>query len=237
MPDYPTDGGDDVIPDFPTDDGDVVIPNDPFLPDEEQEDSAPVVTTPPSDNITDDSYDGSGIGANAANPFKVDTDVAKTLNTDGCTALQQDKNGRERGLCWAATVATMVNYRSGKRMLESYTIADEMNINYDSGGTMYDMTRALSNYGYSYGTSNQQLSMDSVVSYINDKQPLGLCAYSSAGGHAVTIVGYSNESNNKTLTIWNSGNHQMQTCTYQSSGTSFTYGGYRFTWYSTVYPN
>lgn len=178
-----------------------------------------------------------GIGAYSDKPFSVDTATAKTLNTSGCAVLQQDQKGTERGLCWAATTATIVNYRSGKKQLEAYNVADYMGIGYDQGGTLNDIKNAIGHYGFSYTAVQQQISLNNVISMIDAKKPIAMCAYASAGGHAVTIVGYSNATNNQTVTIWNSGNHQMQTCTYQSSGTSFTYGGYKFTWYGTVYPN
>jgi hypothetical protein len=187
----------------------------------------------PVEPVTPDNIEpGSGIGAYSDKPFLVDTDGAKTLNTEGCNVLQQDKNGIERGLCWAATTATIVNYRSGKKQLEAYDVADYMHIGYDNGGTLYDIQNALSHYGFEYSAINQPLSMQAISEAINDKKPICMCAYSFAGGHAVTLVGYTSD----TITLWNSGNHQMQTCTYSQSGTSFVYAGYRFTWQETVTP-
>ena len=47
---------------------------------------------------------------------------------DYCLVLQNDETGKQRGLCWAATCATMIRYSTGNRSNESFQIANEMGI-------------------------------------------------------------------------------------------------------------
>lgn len=47
---------------------------------------------------------------------------------DYCLVLQNDETGKQRGLCWAATCATMIRYSTGNRSIESFQIANEMGI-------------------------------------------------------------------------------------------------------------
>ena len=62
------------------------------------------------------------------------------------------------GLCWAASVATIVNYRNGT----AYTaknVADRMGIEYNTGGTLENASLALNLYGvacFGYKVNNQK---------------------------------------------------------------------------------
>ena len=54
--------------------------------------------------------DSSHLGANG---FLVNQPTYKFLNTNYCLVLQTDENGTQRGLCWAATAATIIRYLNG----------------------------------------------------------------------------------------------------------------------------
>lgn len=77
----------------------------------------------------------SSIGAKASNPFLVKTSTSKILNTSGCLVNQRDSSGKSRGMCWAASVATIVRYMKGNSYLTAYNVCDKMGIDYDKGGT------------------------------------------------------------------------------------------------------
>ena len=51
--------------------------------------------------------------------------------------------------CWAASVATIINYLRGTNV-SAAKICDVMNIDYDAGGSIYDKQNALIKYGIFY---------------------------------------------------------------------------------------
>lgn len=110
------------------------------------------------------------------------------------------------GLCWAACVATVVNYIQGKN-LSAKQIADLMGINYNDGGNIYDDEKALHHYNIDYSAIDERLSFDTIRRNIADKKPIIMSCKTEdlMDGHAVTIVGYRSRLNKDNfLTIWNS---------------------------------
>lgn len=177
-----------------------------------------------------------GIGRLSSNPFLINNSFNKVLNTNGCHVNQRDKNGKKRGLCWAACVATSVRYYKGVANVYAYTIADKMNVNYDDGAGISTMKSALSTYGMSYTAKADTVSFSTLKNQIGNKRCVIICgANAKVGGHAVTMFGYA-DSTSKTISLWDSNDESVIVSTYiSSSAFNFTSGGQSFTWIKTVY--
>ena len=169
-----------------------------------------------------------------ANGFSINDPTYKILNMDYCFVLQNDEFGNQRGLCWAATCATMIRYCTGNRSIESFQLANEMGIEYDVGAGISIMRQALINHGCTiqYQALNRKAaSITEVMHNINNQYPIAMVGTrysngSAVAGHAVTIIGY----NGSTLIYWNSASGQMTVTTFSSNSTSFTTGSLVYNW-------
>lgn len=144
-------------------------------------------------------------------------------------------------LCWAASVATIVNYRKGT----SYTaknIADAMGRGYDEGGYPTLSVNALTKYGVqNYSVLNGIPTFSVVMDHIKSKKPFqieGTTYEKDVDNHAVTAYGFRNLESGKYIILWDSNlNNQtggVSICTYNDEGLTFTSGTHNFTWYRTV---
>lgn len=176
------------------------------------------------------------VGAFAPNPFSISNDNTKLLNTNECLVNQQDSNGQERGMCWAATVASTVRYMRGNNTLTAQQVCDYMGIDYDTGATIEEMQDAFSRYGLSFKIKTKHSTWKEITQNISKKKPIGMAAFSTLGGHAVTLIGYSQQGN-KTITLWNSGNQKVQTTTFKSdtADVTFIYSSAKWYWDSSLY--
>lgn len=145
------------------------------------------------------------------------------------------------GLCWAASAATIINYRRGS----SYTaknIADTMGIGYNSGATINQMASALCQYGLDYSAFYSTIGFGTVKSEIYMGYPFVVSGNSSAGnGHAVTAYGYRDLAGGEYVMLWNSamnnGQGGVTISQYKSSGMTYTTGSTAYTWSRTVKAN
>lgn len=169
-----------------------------------------------------------------ANGFSINDPTYKILNMDYCLVLQNDETGKQRGLCWAATCATMIRYSTGNRSIESFQIANEMGIGYDVGADIFTMRQVLINHGCTiqYQALNRKaISITEVMHNINNQYPLAMVGtrYNNGypiAGHAVTIIGY----NGSNLIYWNSASGQMTVAAFSASSTNFTTGSLVYNW-------
>lgn len=150
----------------------------------------------------------------------------------------QGQYGRQ--MCWAASVATIVNYIKGTNYT-AWNVCDAMGKGYDAGGDIYDKKKALAYYGINYVEKLGQSAFSSIISDINAKRPIGMSTTSAMGGHAVTLYGYRNLANGKYIMIWdsnlNSGEGDLLITSYKSTGTTFSYSSVSFTWINSVVNN
>lgn len=191
-----------------------------------------------SSNILQKDYStfAGGIGRYATNPLFINTSTAKLLNTTSVLVNQQDKNGVERNLCWAAVVATIVRYNNGVDNVHAYTVADKMGIGYDTEAGIETMVSALSEYNITYQYDLDRISFSKLQSIIANLRPIVLGGVTSFyAGHAVTIIGYSTNTGTNTFTFWNSGTRSSQICTYGNGKPSFSYNGYTYYWDLSAY--
>lgn len=144
------------------------------------------------------------------------------------------------GLCWAATVATIVNYRKGTN-ITAKEVANAMGIGYNDGGRDEDVWNALSKYGlYTYYTMYDQVkSFSTITKHIQSQYPMRVSGRNAAGeGHSVTLYGYRSLSNGKYIMLWNSalngGDGGVSIVGYSSSNLVFSTGSDNFTWDKTT---
>ena len=141
------------------------------------------------------------------------------------------------GLCWAASVATTVNYIKGKNITPQ-NVADLLEIGYDAGGDIDDDEKALEHYGVYYKAVKNTLSFETIRKNISQKKPIIMSCKTSDYllGHAVTLIGFAtvNGADNKLITIWNSalnnGNGGLTVVRYSDNGVSIQSSGKVFIW-------
>jgi hypothetical protein len=159
--------------------------------------------------------------------------------------VDQKVNGTQRGLCWAATVASMCRFEkpSSYGTLTAKQVADYMGIGYDSGGTNANAKKALSHYLSSpYSpTTTSVLSDDAIKTVINNADPAYMRNKRKTGFwpwsfdyHAVALTGYSFTSRGSTIQIMDPAYEQFKTATKSGSNWSFAFGDTTFTWQDTV---
>lgn len=146
-------------------------------------------------------------------------------------------NGQGQGrydLCWAATVATIVNYLQGKNQTAK-NVADKIGIGYVAA-TDEQMRAALKKYGVSYVYRNVQLYFSTVMENIQMLKPIGIMGAPTTGniGHAVTLYGYRKLADGNYIMIWdsngNDGTGGMFVTSYNPNGTTFVSAGASYTW-------
>lgn len=159
--------------------------------------------------------------------------------------VDQNVDGTQRGLCWAATVASMCKYEkpSTYGTLTAKEIADYMNVGYDEGGTDTDAKYALKDYlGSPYvPTITGVLSDDAIKTVIDNNDPAYMANQRKTGywpwntaGHAVALIGYSFTSTGDTIVIMDPAYEKIKAATRVRGVWSFSFGDTSFSWKSTV---
>lgn len=141
--------------------------------------------------------------------------------------------------CWAATVATIANYRLDKK-LTAKQVASAMGKNEKQGATLDESQSALRKYGLFFSRRESYAPFDIVKLNIQNHSPMFMGGTCYSEGHAVTIYGYKEVVGEQSLMIWdsasntNTGNSYM--VQYNGAGTVFSsQPGYTvFTWNSTL---
>lgn len=154
-----------------------------------------------------------------------------TSSSKICSLYNKKEQGNY-GLCWAANVATICNYRLGTN-ITAKNVADRMGIGYNKGADIMDAQIALTSYGVSYNNLNMstsRMSWTSLKTNINNKYPVYVSAKTPTSGHAVTAYGYSVSAGTNYVILWNSGTGNSITATYKTSGTTFSYNNSTYTW-------
>ena len=149
-------------------------------------------------------------------------------------SLYKKRGQGSLNVCWAASVATICNYRRGT----NYTatgIADDMNISYDAGASIEVAQSALSMHEVSYSNlnknSNSKMTWSTLKRNINGYLPVYVSAKISGSGHAVVAYGYSTTTAGTNYVIlWNPGTANSITVEFKSSGTTFAYSNKTWTW-------
>ena len=164
-----------------------------------------------------------------------------TLETEECAITNFVYQG-SYNICWAACVATIVNYKKGYS-LTAGNVATKMGHNYTAddyaGASLSETVSALSRYGLTYGSSGK-LSWSNVKSRINADQPFIVCIEEGSinAGHMLTGYGYSCQygdsevdADSRYLQVWDP-NGAKRSFSYYAS--SYSLYGYSWTWTYTI---
>lgn len=137
-------------------------------------------------------------------------------------------------LCWAACVATIVNFKKGLS-LTAMNVADEMGINYMAGAGAGEMNDALAAYGLNYSLYYGKLSWSTVKSRIHSKKPFIMVVDAGAEkAHAIVAYAYSyfqDDSdvymNERCISVWDPRDENVSWPYYN---TTVFIKGYYFRW-------
>lgn len=172
--------------------------------------------------------------------IKLNAPDGYTPTMTGVTCQLYNPQGQGHfGLCWAASVATIVNYRIGST-LDAQTVADEENVSYNAPGTLENVVNSLHRFTLTkYTSAKYQITWSQIQKNIIDNQrPIYVSAKSSVGGHGVVCFGCKELNSIRYLNIWNPGDNdgkgKASIIRYSASGTSFTFANYTWVWTYTV---
>lgn len=160
-----------------------------------------------------------------------DDDTLYGVVSGRCNITNFVKQG-SYNLCWAASVATIVNYKKHKSFSAKH-IANAMNISYDTGATLGQTLSAVRHYGLSYNSKERKITWSLIKKRITtNNRPFIVALSSSIGGHMITAYGYYSSSGlTKAVEYWDP----------NGAKGAFIYGepvhlyGYEFQWVATVY--
>ncbi len=137
-------------------------------------------------------------------------------------------------ICWAASIATIVNYRLGT----NYTakdICDNEGLEY-KGANIDTKQQALKTYGLFYDKMTSQLSWELIVKNINNKYLIAASTFDGRGnGHSITVYGYKFTNANKYIVLHNPGTNDTQIVLYKTGGSTYTYNNKTWTWTKSLY--
>jgi hypothetical protein len=168
---------------------------------------------------------------------KIDTGNKKEEYTPGlrkndygyvCKLFNQKGQG-SLPICWAASVATIVNYIQGKNVTAKQVCR---NINHKyTGGNIDTKEKALNSYGIKYTQKrNRQLNWSEIVENIQRKSPIAASTFSKESGHAITIYGYRTMQKEKSVIFWNSADEDFHYMSYKNGKFAFEFNNKFFVW-------
>lgn len=163
--------------------------------------------------------------ASSVEGFSIYTDTYKLLQMEDRMVSQRWYDGQQKELCWAATAATIIRYMTQTSNIWAYTIAMELGISPDNGGTMDDIYDAMMRHMNKTQMDNYQVldrnadSITEIYHNINNRFPIAMgtvdTTFNSNLGHAVTLIGYDG----KILIYWDSQTEEIMTTEYTGART------------------
>ncbi|MDE7425042.1 MAG: hypothetical protein K2N51_15380 [Lachnospiraceae bacterium] len=137
--------------------------------------------------------------------------------------------------CWAASVATIVNYKKNKN-LTVYDICNKMGISVYEGANLIETRDALNSYGLLYHIKEAYLVWGYICKNIDKDKPFCMALQTAKKeGHIVTGYGYISSSNGtKKIVVWDP-NGSIRIVEYKSDKTAMTIDGKSFVWVATLY--
>lgn len=172
--------------------------------------------------------------------FNINQTYYKVLEMAYCNVDQKDKSGTPRGLCWAATAATIIRYRTGNRTITGWQLADELGIDYNRGGYPDEAYEAMKRHGAvenQYVVVPREVNSSTEIKHnINNQFPIYVdTKYNAFVGHAVTLIGYQEQNSIMTIIYWNSASLKIETTQYAETGrTAFHFGTKKYTWQNSI---
>lgn len=163
-------------------------------------------------------------------------------STSKICSLYSSQGQQNYGRCWAASIATILNYLNGTSITAA-NVCDRMNIGYDTGASISTAMNAMASYTTPSYTNliYSQASFSNVKTNIGAKKPMYLSTVKTSdsnSGHAVVLYGYQTISVSDYVVLWNpglnSGAGGTQIVYYSSTGTTFAYNNSTYKWRYTL---
>ncbi len=162
------------------------------------------------------------------------TDNVNGLKGSRICALYNPQRQYNLPICWAASVATIVNYRLGTNY-SAIDVCDRMESEY-VGKTVSFMKDSLKKYGITYNISYSQMNLGVIRAKIDNKYPISMISSNADGGwHATTLYGYTIATNGNYIVMHNPGTGSCSTIQYNTSGTTYSYNNKTFTWLQSLH--
>ena len=124
------------------------------------------------------------------------------LKIGGALILHNPMGQYNYNMCWAACVATVVNYKQ-KASINPFEVCQKMAVPYDAGGSIYNIRDALNAYGVAYSkVRNKMLSWSEVKDNIDNKHPIVAILTNEhiSTVHSVVVFGYT--ASDKYINFW-----------------------------------
>lgn len=175
-----------------------------------------------------------------------ETAVIYTNNLKNYPITNQRINGKECGCCWAATIASILQFEKPGQYssITAKTICDEMGVGYNEGATNSKAKKTLAHYlpsNYVPTTYSRALIWPEIKTVIDNVDPAYLGCTRHYGflnlgtkGHAVALCGYSFSSSEIKVKIMDPAYEKYKWCTLKDGKWTFDFGKYHYTWTDTI---
>ena len=138
----------------------------------------------------------------------------------------------KKPICWAASAATICNYRTGE-----YINADQFKETACGNASLTSVKNTMQNYGIYYpyiGVGVGDMAWNTLKKNIKNRFPIYIGARGPKKSHAIVNHGYAVNNGKKYVHFWNPGiNYGLGdsvVAEYNSKGTSFAYNNSVYTW-------
>lgn len=151
--------------------------------------------------------------------------------------VHQRIGDKQYGMCWAATVASIVRFEGKSSTLTAQQVCNRMGIGYNAGGTLENARAALASYlssPYVPTIVNSTLSYSNIMTVIDNVDPAYMSCKNGDSGHAVALVGYNFTSSKKEIRIMDPAYECIKICTHSGLKWTFPFGKEKYTWKYTV---
>ncbi|MCD7860190.1 MAG: hypothetical protein LUH51_08585 [Firmicutes bacterium] len=142
-------------------------------------------------------------------------------------------------LCWAACVATIVNYKTSYSGITDKAVAKAIDYGYTAARTD-DILNAFDYYGLSYSATGSKIGWSAVKSNINKDCPFAVIVHKNYGnGHMLVAYGYSCAygdselyADERCVELWNPYSSTKIVIAYHDE--TYTIDGYSCSWDNTL---
>ena len=175
-----------------------------------------------------------------------ETAVIGTKQLKNYPITNQRINGKECGCCWAATIASILQFEKPSLYgsITAKKICDDMGVGYDEGVTNRKAKKTLAHYlpsNYVPTTYSRALTKQEIKTVIDNVDPAYLGCTRRYGflnlgkrGHAVALFGYCFTTSEIKVNIMDPAYEEKKWCTLKDREWTFAFGKYSYTWTETI---
>lgn len=174
---------------------------------------------------------------NSIQPYSNPVSPTGTKYLSNYPIVHQRIGDKQYGMCWAATVASIVRFEGKSSTLTAQQVCNRMGIGYNAGGTLENARAALASYlssPYVPTIVNSTLSYSNIMTVIDNVDPAYMSCKNGDSGHAVALVGYNFTSSKKEIRIMDPAYECIKICTHSGLKWTFPFGKEKYTWKYTV---